>query len=173
MGTRGIIARVDDERGWAGNYHHWDSYPSGLGKTLWELYHGCFKHDLKQMLQMLIDEHLAGWSTINGADFDLEPGWYERESFHIEKGHRPVCHCHGERHDIGRLIFPEDDFGAEWAYVFDEAKNTMIILMAVDSEGVYAMGFFGSNPERTGWREVGVVDLEEAEPDWALLEGGE
>ena len=173
MGTRGIIARVDDERGWAGNYHHWDSYPSGLGKTLWKLYHGYFQRDLRRMLQVLIDDHLGGWSTINGADFDLESGWRGGCGYFIEYTHGPVCYCHGERHETGRLIFPEDDYGAEWVYVFDKKQNTMTILMAVDSEGVYAMGFFGSNPGQTGWREVGVVDLEEAEPDWALLEGGE
>ena len=58
-----------------GRYHHWDSYPSGLGATLWNLYHGHFQKDLNQMLQVLIDEHPAGWSTINNKDFAKDPGF--------------------------------------------------------------------------------------------------
>jgi hypothetical protein len=79
MSTRGSIGR------WVGGnpvrffsvYHHWDSYPSGLGKTLWDLYHGYFKEDLEAMLKVLIDDHPAGWSSINGADFNLPAGYSE------------------------------------------------------------------------------------------------
>jgi hypothetical protein len=59
-------------------YHHWDSYPEGLGTTLAELYATHFAGDLSKMLKTLIDDHPAGWSTINGADFSLEPGFIER-----------------------------------------------------------------------------------------------
>ena len=163
MGTRGIIARLDKKRGFAGNYHHWDSYPTELGKTLWKLYHGHFECDLKRMLQVLIDDHIGGWSTINGADFTLAPGWYD-----IDRGN-PICYCHGERHREGRLIYPEDDYGAEWVYVFDEEKNTMAILMAVDEAGIHAVGAFGTNPARQDWRALGSFSLDGEEPNWEAL----
>lgn len=74
MATRGLIARKT-ATGLQGRYHHWDSYPSGLGQTLYTLYHGHFQGDLEKMLAVLIDEHEAGWSNINDADFSLTPGF--------------------------------------------------------------------------------------------------
>jgi hypothetical protein len=74
MSTRGAIARAHGD-GFKGVYHHWDSYPIGLGATLWHIYHAVFKGDLDQMLKALIDDHPAGWSTINGADWGVEAGW--------------------------------------------------------------------------------------------------
>lgn len=165
MGTRGIIARMDTKRGFVGNYHHWDSYPTQLGATLWKLYHGHFERDLKQMLKVLIDDHSAGWSTINDKNFDLKPGWHN-----VDIGQtNPVCYCHGDRHKEGRLIYPEDDYGAEWVYVFDEEKNTMSVLMAVDADGLHAVGAFGINPARQAWRTLASFSLDDIEPDWKAL----
>lgn len=165
MGTRGIIARIDEKRGFAGNYHHWDSYPTQLGATLWKLYHGHFECNLKVMLRVLIDDHPAGWSTINDADFTLEPGWSNTDLGQIN----PVCYCHGDRHKEGHVIYPEDDYGAEWVYVFDEEKNTMAVLMAVDKAGEHVIGFFGTNPGRQNWRVIANFSLDGEEPDWKAL----
>lgn len=77
MGTRGVIARITENESFLGRYHHWDSYPTALGKTLWDVYHGHFKRDLNRMLKYLIDDHPAGWSTINDKDFSLAPGYRE------------------------------------------------------------------------------------------------
>jgi hypothetical protein len=63
MSTNGIIARPKGD-GWEGRYHHWDSYPSGLGKALWSAYHERFARNLHFMTKVLIDQHPAGWSTI-------------------------------------------------------------------------------------------------------------
>lgn len=76
MSTRGCIARIKDT-GFEGVYHHWDSYPSGLGNTLWNLYHEHFNHDINAMLEYLIDNHPAGWSTINNKVFNIAPGYAE------------------------------------------------------------------------------------------------
>jgi hypothetical protein len=88
MSTRGAIVRFTNGEitEFAGRYHHWDSYPRSLGATLWKLYHGHFQKDLKAMLQFLIDDHPAGWSTINNKDFALETG-YQR----LRKG--PCSDC--------------------------------------------------------------------------------
>lgn len=74
MGTRGVIARQKGDS-FEGRYHHWDSYPTGLGSALWELAHNHFRDNLEEMLHVLIDEHPAGWSTIVGKDFSLAPGY--------------------------------------------------------------------------------------------------
>lgn len=73
MSTRSVIARKT-QTGFTGVYHHWDGYPSGLGATLFELFNGQFHRDLEALLKYLIDDHPAGWSTINGADFTLPAG---------------------------------------------------------------------------------------------------
>ena len=38
MSTRGCVA-IKTEDGWRGVYTHWDSYPTGLGKELWDYLH--------------------------------------------------------------------------------------------------------------------------------------
>jgi len=87
MSTRGAIARVIIRRnktqknktqkngtmGFKGVYHHWDSYPSGLGATLYDLRNGHFKKNTKEMLKYLINDCPQGWSTINNSDFSLPP----------------------------------------------------------------------------------------------------
>jgi hypothetical protein len=79
MGTRGVIAEPVTqgipEHGFIGRYHHWDSYPTGLGATLWALHRDRYDGDTTAMRAELIAAHPAGWSTINGADWDLEPGF--------------------------------------------------------------------------------------------------
>lgn len=87
MSTRSVIARKTPS-GFKGVYHHWDGYPSGLGATLFGLFNGHFKRDLNAMMKYLVDDHPAGWSTINGADFTLPPGPRKR-------GEAPckVCKC--------------------------------------------------------------------------------
>jgi len=73
MSTRSCIARLTGPNAFKGVYHHWDGYPSALGATLWRLYRTVFDRNLERMLAFLIDEHPAGWSTINDADFSLAP----------------------------------------------------------------------------------------------------
>lgn len=70
MSTRSAIARPTAD-GFAGRYHHWDGYPTGLGATLFQIHTEVFNGDTERMLEVLIDEHPAGWSTINGADWSL------------------------------------------------------------------------------------------------------
>ena len=85
MSTRGVIARQKGDS-FEGRYHHWDSYPTGLGKTLWELAHNQFKGDIEGMLRILIDEHPAGWSTICNKDFSLSVGYNN-----LDKGNCLTC----------------------------------------------------------------------------------
>ena len=137
MSTRGVIARLvpsEDGIKFVGRFHHWDSYPDGLGQSLWAAYrHPFFNRDLQAMLAYLIDQHPAGWSTINGATLGMPAGYdvaqYEapdgRPDFSKPIPHGPQCHCHGSdltRVD-GELIVSHEnasDIGCEWAYVFEQ-----------------------------------------------------
>lgn len=150
MSTRGVIARfTQDKEGnesWEGRYHHFDSYPSGLGCTLYEVYTGHFKRDLEAMLSVLIDQHPAGWSTINDADFNLEPGF---TGFDSSKDSRPRCYCHGDMGAEEDLFTPERETYPfiEFFYVFDVAKREMHVFDIRRNL-------------------LGVVDLENPEPHW-------
>lgn len=78
MATRAAIARPNGQPGtFVGRYHHWDGYPTALGATLFTIHRTVFDGDTERMLTTLLDEHPAGWSTINGADWSLEPGYAE------------------------------------------------------------------------------------------------
>jgi len=151
MATRGIIARKTPE-GWSGVYHHWDSYPSGLGQTLYRLYHGYFQRNLAAMLCVLIDEHRAGWSNINGVDFSKAPGWSEEQD-------RPCCYCHGGRNEPAQALITmqSDTLGAEYAYALDEGRRTM-----------HVFAWWGDG-EVFSWRQIAVVDLDGPEPEWGKV----
>jgi hypothetical protein len=175
MATRGIIARKT-ETGLVGRYHHWDSYPEALGKTLHTLYNSHFNKDASAMMCVLIDAHPAGWSDINDADFSYVPGFasftssasvgenFNRDLYYkqleqyeqTEQAKRPHCYCHGERREEAQTFTSLSDARnawAEYAYIIDENAHAM---------AVHA---------RTGeaWRELAVVDLDAEEPEWRYL----
>jgi len=171
MGTRGCIARVTPE-GFAGRYHHCDSYPSGLGESLWRLYHGYFKQDLEDMLKTLIDDHPAGWSTICCKDFNLKAGFIEYANKDKLNNKRPQCYCHGDRHE-NECLFTQDDAsssGVEWTYVFNETEKIMQVLSSFCKNGDKMIGMFGCGDPKAEWRIMAIVDLEGKEPNWKEIE---
>jgi hypothetical protein len=167
MSTRGIIARTNGAEGqFIGRYVHADSYPTGLGAYLWKLFHGHFHRDLTAMLRILVDEHPAGWSSLVGKDFRLNPGYTwelatRGASFEVYSKRpdyrRPQCYCHGMRHEEPQVFTHEDlkenNAGLEWLYVFDEAENRLFI-------------------RDLGHGEELIVELGDPEPDWKLVECG-
>lgn len=148
MGTRGIIARVTGD-GFTGRYHHWDSYPTQLGKTL---YDNAQRFGVGSMLRTLLDDHPAGWSTINGYDLDQPAGYRDGER---REGEGPICYCHGARSEEAQALTDKDDAGAEWAYAFSKDGATMAVLERGD-----------------GWAIRAVVQLDGPEPEWAAIECG-
>jgi hypothetical protein len=169
MSTRGAIVRFTNGEitEFAGRYHHWDAYPRSLGATLWGLYHGHFQKDLKAMLKVLLDEHPAGWSTINCKDFSLEPGY-------VMQGPGPICYCHGERSEGEHLVTHENaaDIGCEYVYGFDEGP-TLVVLGSFCADGDKMIGMFGMGDPKAVWKEIGRIPLDGPEPDWERVQCGE
>lgn len=145
MATRGAIGRPTPNGGWEAVYHHYDSYPMGLGRMLWNLYHGHFAGDIEAMRSVLIDQHRAGWSTINDTDFNLDPGFKaignpagDRMIWNDDMElvpnpiyeNNPRCYCHGDRSEpmvplmvCGCAVGEEgscEPLHIEWAYVLTE-----------------------------------------------------
>jgi hypothetical protein len=169
MGTRGAIARPLDthEGAFFGRYHHWDSYPSALGETLYDLRRSFFAGDTDAMLRYLIDDHPAGWSTINGGDFTQPPGFVE--GGFDTRG--PNCYCHGGRHEDAQDITDENaaDCGVEWVYVLD--GPIMHILSSRNADGSKMIGMFGSGNPDASWVGVARINMDDpAPPDWSAIE---
>lgn len=168
MGTRGVIARAKGD-GWEGRYHHWDSYPTGLGKRLQEVYQ---QIGLERMKKLLIDEHPVGWSTILACDITKEPGFRAYGVPHDdepdphdhpahdtwERSHGPQCYCHGDRHETEELLITDqsDDCGTEWAYVLAEKVPVMTI---------YKRRY---SPDR--WAYAGQAHLDTPDFPWERME---
>lgn len=84
MSTRSAIGTIDNSTGESRlAFHHWDGYPSGVGQTLWGMYHGTetnserFKGNLSAMLDVLLAHT---WSSINGHDWSFDPGYLDHNS---------------------------------------------------------------------------------------------
>ena len=169
MSTRGIIARKTEE-GWEGRYHHFDSYPTGLGAALYGLYNGHCQKDAEAMLKYLIDDH-TGWSSISGADFSMKAGFrrYEKDT-DLDAPRGPECYCHGERSEEGWMFRSGDEGfgGAEFCYIID--GNMMTVLERRYGDGSSAVQFFGVDASDVAkgvhWTSLEVVNLDGFEPRW-------
>ena len=168
MSTRGVIARPTPQGGWAGCYLHWDNYPAGRGKALWEVYHNEAHGDIEDMLRFYIDEHPGGWSTMKPLEREPADVMYDATRFWSKGRYSGACYCH--RADNGERG-PEPDMpvtsdgdhcGTEYAYVLDPATHTMII-----HEFVYAGA---PTYEARGWRLLATVDLDGPEPEWGRMQ---
>jgi len=161
MGTRGCIARITTD-GFQGRYHHWDSYPTCLGATLWKLYHEHFKHDLKAMLEVLIDQHKAGWVEYGTKDIEKK----------TKKYLTPKCYCHGGRQEKAWLVDQKNASGSgvEWVYAFNEETKTMQILASYIENDIKMIGAFGCGDPKATWQIIKEIELEGKEPNWQKLE---
>ena len=172
MSTRGAIVR-QTEGGFEGRYHHWDSYPSGLGKALWDAYHGPFQSDLPRLAKTLIDDHPAGWSSIVGVDWSREPGYIEYPNREAEGVCRPKCYCHGDRSEEENRITQNNaaDCGCEFVYVLSTiGPPTLTILSSFRTDGTKMVGFFGYGDPDAVWRPKAIIELNGPEPDWDHLD---
>jgi hypothetical protein len=175
MSTRGCIARLQQRSPleFKGVYHHWDSYPSGLGRTLFRIRRRDFNGDTKAMLNALIDKHAAGWSTIVGRDFALTPGFCTARvpgQDTDDEDKRPECYCHGDRSEEGWTVTHKNAAGSgvEYAYVFDGPR--MLILGSFCCDGAKMVGMFGVGDPKAIWSVIAEVDLDGPEPDWTAMD---
>lgn len=170
MGTRGGIVRITGEGTFKGRYHHFDSYPDGLGVTLWQLYRERHGKNLDAMMKELIDDHPAGWSTINNCDWNLKPGYGGRDS--VEEK-RPQCYCHGDRSEEEQEVNQDNASGSglEYVYAFgkEEGKDVMLILSSY-VKGRKMVGWFGRGDPDAKWHIMAKIMLDDdTEPKWEKI----
>jgi hypothetical protein len=169
MATRGAIVRINEDMSFKGVYHHWDGYPDGLGQTLLDLFNSYFDRNLEFMLKTLIDDHPAGWSTINGKNFMEPPGFNEwtpqqRSEKYLELNN-PQCYCHGDRSEEGWEVTQDNASGSgvEYVYAFDEKNGHMYILSSYLESGDKMVGFFGMGDPNATWKPMECIDLAHTE----------
>lgn len=142
MGTRSVIARGTALDNWQGRYCHWDGYPSGVGRDLFQLYQGHFQRDAAAMLKALLDDH-RGWSHVSG-DWNLEPGFGSKNG--------PECYCHGERSEKFRWYYSSDGREEEYTYIINPETHTMLMRL---HNGVVEVDLDGPEPD---WKKIEEVD---------------
>jgi hypothetical protein len=172
MGTRSCVARVrqtgSEQMGFEGRYIHWDGYPHGVGRTLFE---ECRRLGTDRVLRLLIDEHRNGWSCIAGCQLDLEPVNMRTRKHTDPETDAPQYYPDGDGSDAP--VTETDDCGMEYAYVFEKIETgqyIMHILMAAMPDGSRAIGMFGMSPMdwRGKWKHIGRVELDsDTEIDWS------
>lgn len=171
MSERGAIAYPTTEGGWWGRYHHHDSHPPRLGRSLWRLYHHTFDQNHVDMARALIDEHPAGWSDLVPPRFAFERSAFARAGYRSPadpaREHAPACYCHGNRAESERALecaCPVDNSACdpwqiEWVYVLLNG-------------GMFVLTCWHPDPDRhrTGHRPVALVPWHRGEPDWHAIE---
>ncbi|MEK9135779.1 MAG: hypothetical protein AAB393_01545, partial [Bacteroidota bacterium] len=128
--------------------------------SLFRLRNEKFKGDTAAMLDVLIDQHPAGWSTLFGTDFDLKPGF--RHNPHLgernpEIDSCPQCYCHGDRHEPGHTVTHKNAAmgGMEYAYLFQGSKMLVAASFLEDEERM--IGMFGVGDPGAIWAVIAAV----------------
>ena len=171
MATRGAIGILISRKPlrWIGVYHHFDSYPAGLLRTLVEEVLPDCNWDIMTAIQHVILEHPGGWSHLFPSGIiRLDPnspsGWsYDKNA------NSPQCYCHSE------YFLKRDGFQSglmwgcdcedgkeepacnplfiEWVYLFDINRGSILVLTSVqDANGRFRHKLVGELKIRKGMK---------------------
>jgi len=154
MATRGIIA-IQNKTGFKGGYHHWDSYPTGLGEYLFDTF------------------QQEGWAIVERG---TQHTWSSLSS--------DECHCCGTmsdgRTEKFRAADDKTDCGAEYAYAFQHESWTdnsgekhdthYMHIYGKQSGGKQVIEMFGMTTPNSEWALIASIDLNGSKPDFKKIE---
>jgi len=155
MGTRSIIAYpVSEDEGlpkWRGIYCHWDGYPSGNGKRLYQLANECFGGDGLALAQYLVTNFPEGISGLDADGSPAESGW----SFSaLPGGKHLVLAYRGRGETEPDIRTNEHPDWEEWFY-----------LLTKDGMSIYSTDYHSGPSPRAH-----IVLFGQPEPDWDALD---
>lgn len=121
MSTRSIVG-VGTPENYKARYCHWDGYPSGVGKALWDNWKR-FDWNLGRLAEFVMMTK-QGWSYLAGTNFNLKPRWVESDEYDQYKEHPCWYDTRGNMASEPEWLFtqennPYDDSYAEWAYLIN------------------------------------------------------
>lgn len=177
MATRAAIARLltREPLRWEGVYHHWDGYPTCLGRFIFESVRGQFQGDVAAFLEYALS-HDGGWSHIYpSAVIESDPAAPEGYRYGAEA---PQCYCHGyfaqrdavlpgskagwlegcSCHQLGEDA-PCDPLFIEWVYALDPEGRVMAVLASTRGKDGHCQHALKA-----------IVPLDGPEPDWEAIE---
>ncbi len=159
MATRAAIARLiaAEPPRWEGVYHHWDGYPSYLGRWLFLTVRETFGGNAAAFLRFALS-HRGGWSHIYPAE--LPQGGYLPECYCHSRGEGASmmlqgCSCHEQGGEASC-----DPIFIEYVYAIDPARRMMAILESTVGK-----------EEQPRHVLLAAVPLDGPEPDWQALQG--
>lgn len=150
MSTRSVIGVYNkDGATWKGRYVHFDGYPTGVGKWIYEEIRRHFADKIPDFFDKIMAE-TVGWSCLCGSDFTKLPSWNDNIGGSWDEDFPPQSYrARGEDQGgpDGTFITSdsEDDIGTEWAYIWTE--NTSLI-------DVYERLSYG-------WQKAGMINVEQ------------
>lgn len=159
MSTRSVIA-VSNVTGtdFIGVFHHWDGYPSGVGKALYTLYRERFGRDLEAMTQTLIYDRPSGWDSIV-ANWTNSPEPLKLFNEDQLQRNPPTFNT-----DDSMIFMNKDSVFStcRWVYVLSADDRTLRIYRANTVTQWYG--------ESQALSLVQTVILDALPPDWAVID---
>jgi hypothetical protein len=114
MSTNGVIAMPKGLHNFLGRYHHWDSYPAGLGVTLINGKNKYFSGDVRRMIEHFVINEKAGWSTVIAYNPAGPASWdYDHEKPYPQNPQSYTARGEDERPYITR----KDVYPGQYVYV--------------------------------------------------------
>lgn len=171
MLARGCIA-IKTKDGWRGIYNHWDSYPSWLGKELWDF----IKRNKAEAIAKAIEQHPGGFRSFPSecychSEFSKKNGSCAKDS--------PLYNTSTPSGIIDSQN--ANPLFVEWVYIIDPDKQTMTILTNQSDNmtngiprGEKAIkrndGYYDYGHCAFRHVEVAKINLRGREPDWFKVE---
>lgn len=185
MSTRGCVAVWTGRHRWRGVYNHSDSYPTGLGKELWDYLHQDGVDLIKFGEELM---HYGDWREYRNGGLCEYCGKVGVGQPHTISGDIYVAHHqdgqafpdpdatkhqHGtEKARIRSEHEKQEGLFIEWVYVIDPKRRTLTVLTALRDFGEHTRkgnaGSFKSPNYR--WEPLGTFSLDGEEPEWEYLE---
>jgi hypothetical protein len=174
MSTRAVIAYRTEGNKWQGVYNHFDGYPTGLGRKLWEDFHANYagetatpRTDIVKFIQERIKEHKGGWSDFPNS-----------------------CYCHTRGEADSNMVIDSDHSDPlfhEFIYIFNPDRKELTILSSADKTSEVKLSgdmndrhkvvgendnghIIGYGLHAYGYDKLGDFDLLGEMPNWKKLE---